>query len=148
MKMIRKLIALLLVSAFALAFSACVYDGPPKDDGTPAPEAHSGEFVSEHGSITFKGDGRSAVIDFDEELAAITGLPAGLHSAEYSFMANTPPHRYETRWDRANELKITVGDVSYVFGNYMGRTSSETVAIYAYPEDGGVLDLIFEKKGN
>lgn len=146
--MIRKLIALLLVSAFALAFSACVYDGPPKDDGTPAPEAHSGEFVSEHGSITFKGDGRSAVIDFDEELAAITGLPAGLHSAEYSFMANTPPHRYETRWDRANELVVTAGGVSYTFGNMMSRTSSDTVAVYAYPEEGGTLEVIFVKKGS
>ncbi|MBO4384213.1 MAG: hypothetical protein J5854_02175 [Clostridia bacterium] len=144
----KKLISAILVFAVLLAVSACVYDGPPKDDGTPEPDAHNGAFVCEHGSMVFAGDGKNVVVDFDEGLSAITGLPAGEHEASYAFMANTPPHRYEYRWDKSNEFVLTVDGVSYTFGNYMGRTSADTVAIYAYPAEGGVLDLIFEKKGS
>lgn len=143
----KKLIASALVLAFALAFAACVYDGPPKDDGTAEPDPHKGVFVSEHGKMTFSGDGKTVVIDFDEELAAVTGLPSGEHEAAYAFMANTPPHRYEYRWDRSNEFRITVGEASYVFGNLMGSTSADTIAIFAYT-DGGTLDLVFERTGD
>ena len=144
----KKLISAVLILALLLTFAACVYDGPPKEDGTPEPEAHRGVFVSDHGTMTFVGDGKSVVTDFDEELASLTGLPAGEHEATYAFMANTPPHRYEYRWDKSNEFSVTVGEKTYVFGNKMSVTSTDTIAIYAYPEAGGTLDLIFEKKGN
>lgn len=139
----KKAFVIFLSVLAGLLLCSCVYDGPPKDDGTSSPAPHEGLFVSEHGSIFFRGDG-SAVIDLDAELAEITGLPVGDHRATVRFLANTPPHRYETRWDRANELEISSGGAVYIFG--MGNTDEKTIRIYAFPEEGGTLDLVFVKE--
>ena len=42
-----------------------------------APAPHEGVFTSEHGSMTFPGDGESVIIEFDKELADCLGLPEG-----------------------------------------------------------------------
>ena len=49
-----------------------MYDGPPKDPGTPPPPAHSGVYVSDHGSMTFNGDGKTDNADL-EKLKALIG---------------------------------------------------------------------------
>ena len=87
-----------------------MYDGPPKDPGTPPPMAHSGVYVSDHGSMTFNGDGKTVVVDFDAALAELSGLPEGSCEGVYAFMVNTPPHYYENRYDRASDLDIRIDE--------------------------------------
>lgn len=91
-------------------------DNRPYEPDTPPPAAHEGVFLSEHGSMTFSGDGKSAVISFDPELAALTGLPEGEHEAAYEFLSgNLPPHgSIPVRYDTAHELRLTVGELSVV----------------------------------
>ena len=88
MNNMKKRRALLIFSAIILLFvsAACSYDGNPPDDGTPWPENHNGIFVSEYGSMTFNGDGETVIIDFSDELAQKTGLPAGEQSGNYVFL--------------------------------------------------------------
>ena len=109
----RKLI--LILAALAL-LCGCVHENKPYDPGTPAPAAHDGLFTSEHGSLRFNGDGMTVTIDFDEELAKLTGLPAGETEGRYVFLSgDLPPHgRVEVRYDTAFELKLSAGETSAV----------------------------------
>ena len=129
----------LLLSA-ALLLTACSVldpkpDNMPYEPPTPAPAAHDGSFVSEHGSMRFHGDGESVVIDFDEELAELTGLPAGEHDASYVFLSGVlPPHgSMPVRYDVAHELRLTVGETSVVIDMGLvsedGRTASVGVDV-------------------
>ena len=68
-------------------------DNIPYEPDTPAPAPHEGAFTSEHGSLRFNGDGESITIQFDGELAALTGLPEGEHTGTYVFLSgDLPPH--------------------------------------------------------
>lgn len=84
----------------------------PYEPDTPAPPPHEGKFVSAHGTMTFSGDGKTVSIDFDEDLAARLGLPAGEQEASYAFFTGyLPPHGHiETRYDAAMFLQLTVGE--------------------------------------
>ena len=120
----RKCFLLLLLAALLLCVvCACgsqggeeILDNYPYEPDTPAPDAHEGVFVSEHGTMTFPGDGESVVIDFDGALAALTGLPEGEHEASYVFLSgNLPPHgSFPVRYDTAHELQLTVDGQSAV----------------------------------
>ena len=136
----------LAVVMLAAVLTGCfrIYDGPPKDDGTPEPPAHSGLFESEYGTMCFSGDGRTVTLDLGAEMAALTGLPEGKSDAEYMFMANTPPHTYEYRYDRANEFRITADGVTVLLYNRMGVTDGETISLYFVDGD-SVTDLVFRK---
>ncbi|MBR6425982.1 MAG: hypothetical protein IKS29_08510 [Oscillospiraceae bacterium] len=141
--------ALCLMLAFFLLLCGCmqVYDGPPKDDGTPEPPAHTGTFVSEAGTLTFPGDGKTVQLDLGQELAALTGLPAGKSEGSYIFFANLPPHHVDYRYDKADELQITVGDTVCRFRNWISRTNENTIYL-TYPGTDGKesMDLVFEKQ--
>ena len=86
------------------------YDNYPYEPDTPAPDPHEGTFVSEHGTLTFDGDGLVVDYDFDDDLAAWTGLPAGENRAEYLFLSgDLPPHgSVPVRYDVAHELSLNV----------------------------------------
>jgi len=97
----------------------------PYEPDTPAPAVHEGVFTSEHGTMTFSGDGESIVIDFDTMLAELTGLPEGAQEGTYVFLSgNLPPHgSFPVRYDIAHELQITVGEQSAVID--MGLASED-----------------------
>ena len=113
----RAAAALWIVLCAALALSGC--GGGRGDNGnmpyepdTPAPAPHEGVFVSDHGTMTFNGDGESVLLDFDEALAGRLGLPAGAQAAAYEFRSgNLPPHGYvPVRYDTAMTFWLTVGE--------------------------------------
>lgn len=60
-------------------------DGPPNHDDVPDAEPLNGKFVSDHGTMTFNGDGESVALELDSEIAADTGLPEGSYDAKYCF---------------------------------------------------------------
>ncbi len=109
---------LILLTVFLLAGCSLTgtKDNYPYEPDSPAPAPHDGEFVSEHGSLRFFGDGERVAYDFDEELAAWTGLPAGEQEGTYVFLSGTlPPHgSIPVRYDAAHELRITVGEQTAV----------------------------------
>ena len=115
---VQKAGLLLAALMLLIACTACGWepDNIPYEPDTPAPAPHDGLFVSEHGTMTFSGDGESIVIDFDEELAALVGLPAGEQEGMYVFLSgDLPPHgSMPSRYDVAHELRITVGEQSSV----------------------------------
>ena len=83
----------------------------PYEPNTPAPAPHAGLFVSDHGTMTFSGDGETVELDFDEDLAQRLGLPAGEQTASYEFWSgDLPPHGYgPVRYDAAMTFWLTVG---------------------------------------
>ena len=84
----------------------------PYEPDTPAPAPHEGVFVSEHGTMTFNGDGKTVLLDFDDDLAGRLGLPAGTQTASYVFRSgNLPPHGYvDIRYDAAMTFWLQVGE--------------------------------------
>ena len=84
----------------------------PYEPDTPAPVPHEGVFVSEHGTMTFSGDGESVIIDFDGALAECLGLPEGEQEAKYVFLSGVlPPHgNVPVRYDVAHMIRIVAGD--------------------------------------
>ena len=84
----------------------------PYEPDTPAPNPHEGVFTSEHGTMTFPGDGENVVIDFDKELSEYLELPEGKQEARYFFMTGIlPPHgKMPIRYDVAHEFQIIAGE--------------------------------------
>lgn len=134
-------------------------DNMPYESETPAPAAHDGLFVSEHGSMRFNGDGTSVETDFDAVLAALTGLPDGTQTGSYVFLSgDLPPHgSMPVRYDTAHELQITVGDRSAVvdmgIASEDGKTAQVGVDIVTperipmlFREDGRTIDVMFVKE--
>ena len=119
-KVIIGIIAIVLLAIALIVYNAShsgeSLDNYPYEPDTPAPQPHDGNFVSEHGRMAFNGDGETVIIDFDAELAELTGLPEGEQSASYAFLSgDLPPHgSMEIRYDVAHELRITLGDNSVV----------------------------------
>ncbi|MCR4893008.1 MAG: hypothetical protein K5989_12610 [Lachnospiraceae bacterium] len=97
----------------------------PYEPDTPAPEAHDGTFTSEHGTMTFNGDGESIEVDFDEELAGLIGIPSGKQKGTYAFLSgDLPPNgSIPIRYDVAHEMEIIIGNSSAVLD--MGIASED-----------------------
>ncbi|MBQ6430361.1 MAG: hypothetical protein IJJ99_00575 [Oscillospiraceae bacterium] len=112
----KKTIVLLFAALLCLSLCACVHENVPYEPETPPPAAHAGVFASAHGTMTFSGDGESVVIDFDADLAELTGLPEGEHAGTYVFLSGElPPNgSVPIRYDAAHELKLTVDGQSAV----------------------------------
>lgn len=161
----KRILCLIFVLLFALTLAGCEADDPPPDldnhpyePDTPAPAAHDGVFVSEHGSMTFTGDGETVVIDFDAELAALTGLPEGKQEGSYVFFSgDLPPHgKMPVRYDTAFEIDITVGEAASEIqlgilenGSAMSGTNvvtPERIPFLFYADD-GFRCILFEKQG-
>lgn len=160
----RLLLTSLTVLLSVIVSSACSGSNggnEPYEPDTPAPAAHEGLFVSEHGSLAFNGDGGSIVIDFDAYLAGLTGLPEGRREGTYVFLSgDLPPHgSIPVRYDIAHEMQISVGGQSAVME--MGIASEDGSAGLAgvntvtperipmlFSEDGHFFTLPFEKQAN
>ncbi len=84
----------------------------PYEPDTPAPAPHEGVFKSEHGTMTFPGDGESVILNFDRELAEALGLPEGEQEAKYVFMSGyLAPHGHvPVRYDVAFMIRLVVGE--------------------------------------
>ena len=142
----KKLLCILLsLLTLALLAGCQIYDGPPNDPETPEPPAHSGVFRCEHGAMTFSGDGKTVALELDETLAELMGLPAGTHEASYQFMANTPPHVYEYRYDRANELHISVEGQNVTLNVSLSHVTETQIPIHVVDKNGKLVNLLFEK---
>lgn len=136
-------------------------DNYPYEPDTPAPDPHDGTFVSDKGTMVFNGDGETAVIDFDVDLAKRLGLPAGEQQATYTFLTgNLPPHGYlPTRYDVAMMLRLTVveGDDpistmveigEYQDGEFFSgtdRTTADRITFFVDDPDGNTEPVEFHK---
>ena len=154
----------LFVCAVYLLLTGCIGRGSnpgnmPYEPDTPAPAAHDGVFVSEHGTLRFNGDGTSIETEFDAELSELTGLPEGTQQGTYVFLSgNLPPHgSMPVRYDTAHELEITVGEQSAVIqmgiASEDGKTAQVGVDIVTperipmlFYEDSKSFDVIFTKE--
>lgn len=110
---------LLFAALFLLTGCSRPVSGPdnyPYEPDAPAPAAHVGTFISSHGTMKYNGEGESVAIDFDRELAELTGLPEGPWEGTYAFLSgDLPPHgSVPVRYDIAHEMRITVGGQSAV----------------------------------
>ncbi len=165
MKLIKRI---LLIALAVLACAVClflVFGRGPRDGGnypavpdTPAPDPHSGLFVSEYGSMEFNGDDTTVIIDFGPELAELSGLPEGRQEGTYAFLSgDLPPHgSFEIRYDAAHELRITAGDSSVVLrvgivtGDGTVQVGLQTVTPEKIPlvfyKDGSPVAVVFERQ--
>ncbi len=127
----KKTILFLFAALLCLCLCACAHENVPYEPDTPLPPAHSGTFVSEHGTMTFSGDGESVVIDFDAYLAELTGLPEGEHAGTYVFLSGElPPNgSVPVRYDAAHELKLTVDGQSVVIGMGLAAADGKTAQV-------------------
>ena len=133
----------------------------PYEPDTPAPAAHEGVFVSEHGSMRFSGDGTGIEIDFDAELSRLTGLPEGEAAGTYVFLSGKlPPHgSMPVRYDTAHEMQIVIGEQSAVVNmgiasedGSMAQVGVDTVTPERIPmlfyEEGKSFNVIFLKESS
>lgn len=125
------MIVMLLMTAF---LAGCFTDDSPPSDGTPAPPAHNGVFSSDYGTMTFNGDGKTITIDFNEEFAEKTGVPAGKTECNYVFLFHNEMYRY----DKAEYFRIIIGEKNYQFNNEFG-TTNETMIVIRVPETGDIV---------
>ena len=157
---------MLLIMILLLLCSGCFRTGKNENPGnypyepdTPAPAAHDGFFVSEHGTMSFTGDGEKVVIDFDAELAKLTGLPEGEQEGTYVFLSgNLPPNgSFPVRYDIAHEMRITTGEKSVVIDMGLaaedGKSGQVGVNVVTperipmlFSEGGRFFQILFEKK--
>ena len=123
------------------------------------PPAHDGVFVSDFGTMTFNGDGRSVVIDAGEYFSVITGIPCGTSEGSYRFLsaADSSGERVPVLYDRAEEFEITIGSESYVLrtgiavnnGNAVRNESGtirEDMIPFVFLDDHKFFDIRFEKQ--
>lgn len=131
----------------------------PYEPDAPAPAAHEGFFVWEHGTMHFSGDGESISIHFDTDLAALTGLPEGEHAGRYAFLSgDLPPHgSFPVRYDIVHEMEISVDGQSaaVVMGIAAEDERSGQVGVNVvtpervpmlFQKDGIFFDIVFQKE--
>ena len=116
--------------------------------------------MSDHGTMTFSGEGKSVVIDFDEELTRLTGLPKGKHEGTYVFLSgNLPPNgSFPVRYDIAHEMQIKTGkrsvEIDMGLASEDGKSGQVGVNVVTperipmlFHEDGRFFSVVFEKQG-
>lgn len=124
-------------------------DNYPYEPDTPAPDPHDGTFVSQHGKMTFNGDGESLVFNFDEELAELAGLPVGEQTGTYVFLSgNLPPHgSIDVRYDIAHEWQISLDDTSVVIDLGEASADGSTASVGINTVTDTRIPLLFKKNG-
>lgn len=143
--------ALILLTAFFPGCTGTVSrpDNYPYEPDTSAPDAHNGRFVSEHGSMTFNGDGKSVDIEIDAYLAGLTGLPEGESSAEYVFLSgDLPPHgSVRVRYLLAHEISLTAGGRSAVITLGIAAEDGSGAVVGTGVVTGDRIPLLFSENG-
>ena len=135
----KKLLLFVLSALLLVACTACLYDGPPKED-TSDPPALDGVFVCDDSTLTFNGDGKTVTMKLDDAFAARTGLPAGETTCQYVFLlSNGGLYRY----DKAETLEFYFDETGHRFRNALGTTGETVVAFY--PKDDADTFVQFEK---
>ena len=129
-------IFLLLVFSLLLCGGQKHNDGPP-DPGTPEPAPLTGEFVSEHGSFTFDGDGKTVYVDLDDELGA--HIPDGI--MEYFFKWGSFGL---CRYDVASNLMLGMEGRQY---DFKVRSASENRISLDYRDGSVQYELDFVREG-
>ncbi len=121
----------------------------PYDPDTPAPAAHDGVFVSEHGNMRFNGDGIGIEIDFDRDLSELTGLPDGLQTGSYVFLSgDLPPNgSVPVRYDTAHEMQISIGDQSAVIRMGIASEDGSTAHVGVNTVTPERIPMLFYKEG-
>ena len=120
-----------------MVFSGCQKEKPPVGDN-PLP-ALDGEYVSEIGTLCFKGDGDSIVLKLNEEYKEKLG-----YTSERGTYAFTIDHHGSCDYDKANLFRIFIDDIEISFEMPIGETSFDRIVVY---KDTGSLDTItFERK--
>jgi hypothetical protein len=151
---------LCLIMALTLLLCGCSPDGnQPYEPDTPAPAAHEGEFVSEHGVMRFNGDGKSLEMEFDTYLSELTGLPDGRHEGTYVFLSgDLPPNgSIPVRYDVAHEVRITVDGNYAVIGLGIAAEDGSSAQVgvntvtperipLLFSENGRSFHVLFEKE--
>ena len=151
-----------MVMMFSRCVKPVINENPgnyPYEPDTPAPAAHDGTFVSEHGSMRFTGNDETVVIEFDKELAALTGLPQGEKKGTYVFLSgNLPPNgSFPVRYDIAHEMQIKVGGKSAVIDMGIASEDGKTGQIgvntvtperipMLFSGDNGFFSVVFQKE--
>ena len=134
----RKKQDIFLLLVFLLLLCGCQKhnDGPP-DPGTPEPAPLTGEFVSEHGSFTFDGDGKTVYVDLDDELGA--HIPDGI--MEYFFKWGSFGL---CRYDVASDLMLGMEGRQY---DFKVRSASENRISLDYRDGSVQYELDFVREG-
>ena len=134
----RKKQGIFLLLVFSLLLCGCQKhnDGPP-DPGTPEPAPLTGEFVSEHGSFTFDGDGKTVYVDLDDELGA--HIPDGI--MEYFFKWGSFGL---CRYDVASDLMLGMEGRQY---DFKVRSASENRISLDYRDGSVQYELDFVREG-
>ncbi len=119
MKIIGIILLVILAGSGYLVYRNSISDlreNKPYEPDTPAPAPHDGVFTSEHGTMTFNGDNETVVVNYDDTLAELIGIPAGEHKMKYEFLSgDLPPHgSMPIRYDVAHELRFSTEKDSYV----------------------------------
>ena len=127
-------LALILVTAL-LTITGCGGGGTtanmPYEPDTPAPPNHDGVFVSDHGTMTFNGDGKTVKVDIDDELAQLMGLSTGSFEGTYVFLSGylPPVGSVDVRYDVAHELEIRNGDERVVVNVGLASEDGKTASV-------------------
>lgn len=128
----------LLIILCLFILSGCQKENPPIGE-EPLPYL-DGEYVSDIGTLYFKGDGKSIVFEFTDEYKEKLGLGV-TNLGTYVFSID---HRGECDYDKANLFRIFVDDLEISFQLPVGETNFDKIVVFT---DEGSLDTIsFERK--
>ncbi len=134
----RKVLSFALALATVLLMiTGCGGGGPsntanmPYEPDTPAPPNHNGVFVSDHGTMTFNGDGQTVKVEIDDELAGLIGLSTGSFEGSYVFLSGylPPVGSVDVRYDVAHELEIRNGDERVVVEVGLASEDGKTASV-------------------
>ena len=131
----------LLLSAFGFLAFTSLYNtknGPPKVD-TPAPEAHTGQFKSEFGTLTFIND-QMVCVNFTGDFVDILQNCTNDLDYRYVFLKDNG----EIRYDFADMLFLIHQDCDNTIAFHCPRFPSEN-RIYLEPVISEIETIVFEK---
>ena len=153
----RLLGRLLLIALLALMCASCSEPenrgNYPYEPDTPAPDPHSGVFISDYGMLAFNGDGESITVTAGPELAELFEIPEGEYEGKYVFLSgDLPPNgsvpvRYDTAHELELDLNINGQTYSKVFdcGIAADDGSTATVGVGIVTEE--MIPLLFAEEG-
>lgn len=129
---------LLIILLCLFVLTGCQKEKPPIGD-EPLP-ALDGEYISDIGTLYFKGDGDSIVFEFTDEYKEKLNLGVA-NKGTYVFSID---HHGECDYDKANLFRIFVDNIEISFQMPIGETSFDKIVVYT--EEGSLDTFTFERK--